>query len=78
MLSIFHRHRKHKNVSNLIYSVFLNSLLDVNTLTIQVPFIIVSVLLSRNFWKAWKSNPGYISESSENKMKVSGMCSKFL
>lgn len=58
---------------SLIEIFWLNWLLDVSSAEILVPFLINSICLGFYFWKAWKSDPGVIQGSIEEKLQVNNI-----
>ena len=59
-------------------SCSLTSDTDVNTPEIQIPFFITSILLMYNFYKSWKTDPGVLKTSREEKVKVGGRLEMFV
>ena len=42
----------------------------VNSAKIMIPFTVNSLLLMYNFYKAWKTDPGVITSTREERIKV--------
>lgn len=60
---------------------FLNLALHLPFATVHVPFLINTLALFYNFGKSWKSDPGIIKASEEQKKKVglaNGLTGRFI
>lgn len=55
---------------NQMIHCFLNLYTDVDSMKLNILFTINTILLTYNFVKAWKSDPGFIDTNREQKMKV--------
>lgn len=56
--------------------VFLNPAAHLPFATVHVPFLINTLALFYNFGKSWKSDPGIIKASEEQKKKVNASSSQ--
>ena len=49
----------------------LTSASDVDSQAMTVLFILNTLLLTYNFYKAWRTDPGFLKSNREDKVKVS-------
>uniref|UniRef100_A0A8D3EAK7 Palmitoyltransferase n=1 Tax=Scophthalmus maximus TaxID=52904 RepID=A0A8D3EAK7_SCOMX len=57
-------------ITNCLFAIFLNPTAHLPFATVHVPFLINTLALFYNFGKSWKSDPGIIKASEEQKKKT--------